>query len=560
LDEARALFPDVAEVTADGMRTLSIPQGIDEYAREALQGVVEGHRELVNAIQEMGCEHGHTAQAVNMLRICAARRFGYQTRIASPVHTVGPARAADEMLIEAVAELIQDQAERRDRPHWADRMQLPQAYGGGGFGCAEQEAPLAHMASWGACLRPMIDRYEGAEGEHVHPVMRRVAAELRRAGTSELSWAVGLRGVVDHVTRQMEWTEEDLGVYKSFFQLAPTQPGVEVAGARRPARRETSGEDEEEMFQMPTLDDMVQEEHRGMQHQLGRALARRRCVAAWRRRSPVERARMLACGGMAGGAFMVSTAHGIPDALYPTAVRHLLGCREPLAAGLTSCPECKIRMTEDELRDHVVRCPSMNRGRAGSTRTANLLFHYHRVMVDLLEEIAREVGVTTILEMPALLAGTAERPADIACISVEGAGRHWIIDFSLVHVLSSTYIDRGRASREAGYAARVMEDHKIKHYHRRVEALGHRFIPFVMEDGGRMGQHAAALLREFAVLRADRSRRTDDWESSRAVVQERYYTQWIQRISSRLHAGMATWIQLSLTRARERVGGSPTHM
>ena len=557
LREARIAFPGVAEVTSDGMRTVGVPLGVPEYAERALTDVVQGHGILMERIQEMARDHGHRFQAWRMSQICGARRFQYHIRVAAPQHSRGPARAGGVLCLRTAEVIIHAHAGgvgREETPEWGDRLELPQAHGGGGFTDMEAEAPLSHLSSWGATLRPMIDRFEGADGGHVHPALQQVASELRRAAVSTLPWAVELRRTHAEVEEQMQWSDEDRAHWVSFFCMAPTQPGVEVAGQRRPARRETAGEDEEDEFRVPDLAELVQETHHGMQHELSRALARRRTVQAWRRRGPVERARMLSSGGMGGGAFLVAAGAGIPDELFPIAARHYFGCPEPLADGLTACPECGVHMASVQVRDHVARCPYMRRGggRDGGQGTAGLLYHYHRVLVDLVARVLQEAGGTTILEMPGLLAGTFERPADVACISLDGSGQHLIVDVACVHVLASSQIDRGRASTEAGFAARHVESAKRRQYQRRVEQAGHRFVPFVIEDGGRLGQQAAALLGEMATRRAARTARPEDWGMPPAERRRRYLARWLEQFSVCLHAEVATWIQLSLIRARER--------
>ena len=82
--------------------------------------------------------------------------------------------------------------------------------------------------------------------------------------------------------------------------------------------------------------------------------------------------------------------------------------------------------------------------------------------------------------------------------------------------------------------------------------MGHRFVPFVIEDGGRLGQQAAALLGEMATRRAARTARPEDWGMPPAERRRRYLARWLEQFSVCLHAEVATWIQLSLIRARER--------
>ena len=58
-----------------------------------------------------------------------------------------------------------------------------------------------------------------------------------------------------------------------------------------------------------------------------------------------------------------------------------------------------------------------------------------------------------------------------------------------------------KCARIPGHAARLREKEKFdddKKSGDPVVSRGHRLVPFVVEDGGRLGQHALALLRELA--------------------------------------------------------------
>ena len=377
----------------------------------------------------MATDHGHPHQAMRLGQVLAARRFQYDIRVVTPTHTRGPAGTADEALLMMVADIIPDSRTRgrQGLPAWRDVMQQPVAHGGLGFTEMAAEVDLAHLSSWGATLRPMIDRFEGAGGETVHPGMRGLAAEMRRVETSHLQWAVALRRTHEMVVRQMEWSVADHAVWQRLFRMAPSRSGVEVAGGPRQARREDSGGDEEDDFAVPSILEMMQEVRYDMQHALSRALARRRLVQAWEIRTPVERARMLSGGGIGGGAFLVSRTCSLPPDLYGIAARSHLGILEPLADGLVECPECHVYMETHQIRDHVPRCPCMHRRYLPSGATpgpggAGILFSYHRALVEEVTSIMQEAGGTTVQEMPGILVGTFERPADIAVPHLEGDG------------------------------------------------------------------------------------------------------------------------------------------
>jgi hypothetical protein len=190
-------------------------------------------------------------------------------------------------------------------------------------------------------------------------------------------------------------------------------------------------------------------------------------------------------------------------------------------------------------------------GFGGGRGTAGILYCFHRAMVGLLERILQEAGGSTVREMPGLLAGTFERPADVAVLALDGDGQHLVVDVAVVEAMTTSMVDRGRASWEAGFPARSVERGKRDRYQSRVEGAGHRFVPFVIECGGRLGQQAVALLEEMATRRADRYRRRDDYGVPQAEVRRRVLSDWLERLSTGIHAEMATWIELSLARAQQ---------
>ena len=135
-------------------------------------------------------------------------------------------------------------------------------------------------------------------------------------------------------------------------------------------------------------------------------------------------------------------------------------------------------------------------------------------------------------------------------ISVGGVGRHWVIDVSVVSVLTDERLRSGSAGLVPGAAARGAEQGKRQRYQTRVEAAGHRFIPFIIEEGGRLGQEATSLLEELVTLRVDRFRQSEDWGVRVPELRRRILQGWLVRLSEACHEGVCGPAMYCLQRAR----------
>ena len=259
---------------------------------------------------------------------------------------------------------------------------------------------------------------------------------------------------------------------------------------------------------------------------------------------------MLSAGGMGGSAFMVAPRSRLSPELHRFAVRRVCQLPEPLTEGMTACPECGVEMPEHQIRDHLCRCPRMG---DGAGRAMSMFTHVHGVVVRELRDILRECGAAAFVEMPGIIRDTHERPGDIVAISVGGVGRHWVIDVSVVSVLTDDLVRRGSVGLVPGAAARRAEQRKQQHYQARVEGAGHRFIPFVMEEGGRLGQEATSLLEELVGLRVDRCRQSEDWGVRVPELRRRILQGWLVRLSEACHEGVCLPALYSLQRARAMV-------
>jgi len=117
----------------------------------------------------------------------------------------------------------------------------------------------------------------------------------------------------------------------------------------------------------------------------------------------------------------------------------------------------------------------------------------------IVEESRVPKGAILVHEARGLRYGDATRPGGLAVLDFAAEGKHLSIDGVITSVYRNSILSRVAAI--LGFAAKQAEDRKFK-----VDAdspkpvaatngSSHTFVPFVVEDGGRMGAHAHASLR-----------------------------------------------------------------
>ena len=86
------------------------------------------------------------------------------------------------------------------------------------------------------------------------------------------------------------------------------------------------------------------------------------------------------------------------------------------------------------------------------------------------------------------------RPGDVVWLNFLGPGQHLLIDVPITGVYRDAVLDD--VSRVPGFAAKAREDAKLDEDFRfaspvsQVHGGRHRLVPFVLEEGGRFGDHA----------------------------------------------------------------------
>ncbi len=120
-------------------------------------------------------------------------------------------------------------------------------------------------------------------------------------------------------------------------------------------------------------------------------------------------------------------------------------------------------------------------------------------------------STSVITEARGLRASDASHPGDVVVLNFFRDGQHLDIDAMVTTVYRNTVLHK--VSTVPGYAAKQAEDMKFYADRRSADPIAsihggpHDMVIFALEDGGRLGGHAHALLRSFATLAVEKGRR-----------------------------------------------------
>jgi hypothetical protein len=130
---------------------------------------------------------------------------------------------------------------------------------------------------------------------------------------------------------------------------------------------------------------------------------------------------------------------------------------------------------------------------------------FHAGLVGVIKTILREAGVpeaAIVTEARGLRAADSSRPGDVVALDFFADGRHLVIDAVMTTVYMNTALER--VATIPGFAAKQAEVKKFMADTTSNQPISaaygglHILVPFAIEDGGRLGAHAQALLRSLA--------------------------------------------------------------
>ena len=169
----------------------------------------------------------------------------------------------------------------------------------------------------------------------------------------------------------------------------------------------------------------------------------------------------------------------LSPAEFNVLVRWWLGA--PVCSGKHVCPRCS-KVTCDENGYHQTTC-----------RFGGNLGVRHNGIRDTLYYFALGGAVGAQREAAGLIPGSAERPADILL----GGPPPEAADVAVTHSLQPKYID-GSFDDPGSAPIKHCEEHKVQRYRARLEAVGVKFTPVVVDCWGAWAPEAEEFVRRVA--------------------------------------------------------------
>ena len=134
------------------------------------------------------------------------------------------------------------------------------------------------------------------------------------------------------------------------------------------------------------------------------------------------------------------------------------------------CPMCGLFDIADPFGDHHVGC-----GGNGDR------IHRHDSIRDVLFTAAQSAALAPRKEVPSLIPGTSNRPADIY-LPNWAQGHPAALDVTVISTLQSLTVSK--ASTSQGPALRIGERRKMVHHYEACQSVGVSFVPLVVETLG----------------------------------------------------------------------------
>jgi hypothetical protein len=180
----------------------------------------------------------------------------------------------------------------------------------------------------------------------------------------------------------------------------------------------------------------------------------------------------------------------------------------------------------------------------------------HAGLVGVIKAILKEAGVpeaSIVMEARGLRAADRTRPGDVVALDFFADGRHLVVDAVMTTVYRNTVLRK--VATVPGYAAKQAEDRKFladKASSQPIAAIHggpHVLVPFAVEDGGRLGAHAQALLRALATVALAKGRKPPFARGMDEMKHPMLVSLWVRRWQQRV----SSWLHLSISRHAVRL-------
>ena len=188
----------------------------------------------------------------------------------------------------------------------------------------------------------------------------------------------------------------------------------------------------------------------------------------------------------------------------------------------------------------MVRCPN------GGVRHL-----FHASLVGFIKSILKEAAIpdaSVVLEARGLRIMDRSKPGDIVALDFFADGRHLVIDAVMTTVYRNTVLEK--VATIPGYASKQAEDRKFLADRISRQPISvihggpHILVPFAIEDGGRLGAHAQALLRALATTTLTKGRSPPFAKGTETMTHNMLVSLWVRRWQQRI----STWLHLAVSR------------
>ena len=150
-------------------------------------------------------------------------------------------------------------------------------------------------------------------------------------------------------------------------------------------------------------------------------------------------------------------------------------------------------------------------------------------------------------------AADRSRPGDVVALNFFADGRHLVIDAVMTTVYRNTMLEK--VATVPGFAAKHAKDRKFLADRTSSQPISvvhggpHILVPFAIEDGGRLGAHAQALLRSLAAAALAKGRTPPFAMGVERLAYNMQISLWVRRCQQRLSA----LVHLSISRHAVRL-------
>eukprot|EP00873_Tetraselmis_striata_P036234 jgi/Tetstr1/456498/TSEL_043221.t1 len=492
---SRARDPAVLPHLVTGFRRcLGVPRHrkLDPtFVRDALRRPAARQDAILLMAREIA-DAGHIHASLRLVQVCGVKRFAHLLRGLPPESLAEFMLERDAAVHSTLAHIMDLTGDETAANLSLMRTGLSTMLGGIAVDSLVHESHEQHLGAFFALAGPLAERLRKMPGL----LAPRLIQQLANPETSSLPWAAALRRAwqasQDREDSFQPW-ETDMAPTVAPVGNPVDRAGDTTTGTLDLPPRLTLGE-------LPSLNSAIDEAKglRKVASVLSHTRKWRVFFDMYKTATLPERIRLLSQSGHGSVTYLTSdtpAAYAVEPEPYRVALRKCCGIAalgdSPL--GLEdSCPHCDLSpgATDEALERHIVRCP-----RAGAWHKV------HARIATTMVSILQEAGAprdSALTEVRGLRSADATRPGDVVQLDYMGPGVHLVLDAAVTGVFRNSIA--AQVAVQPGYAARLREQTKF-----RVDACSsqpvarrHRFVPCVVEEGGRLGEHLLALLKELA--------------------------------------------------------------